>query len=280
MNRRLALIAAAVVVALVGVGLACRPGSDGGPSASPPATDGGDWQVAFHDDFSGPGLDRDRWTTCYWWDDGGCTNLGNDEAQWYGPDQVDVADGVLRLSATPAPSAHLDKTFTHASGMVTTGRIGDPGEDEPRFDFTYGYVEVRLRTPAGAGLWPAVWLLPSTNDSLPEIDVVEQYGDDTATLSTTLHTAGDGEPVVDRSYADVDDLANGWHTVAIDWRPGSLRWFVDGEEVYRVDGDRVPSEDMYLLINLAVGGPAGEPAPDLPDPSTLLVDEVTVWTHP
>ena len=45
-----------------------------------------------------------------------------------------------------------------------------------RLAFTYGFVEARLRFPAGRGLWPAFWLLPANKSWPPELDPMEAFG--------------------------------------------------------------------------------------------------------
>jgi beta-glucanase (GH16 family) len=235
--------------------------------------------IDFHEGFDGP-LDHSRWTTCYWWAQSGCTNLANDEAQWYEAGQASTAHGVLQLTARPSASTHLERRFTWASGMVTTGRSGNGLDDAARYAFTYGVVEVRFRAPAGAGLWPAIWMLPVTNRSLPEIDLMEQYGSKPSEASMTLHAAGAGKAAkVDRRTVTVGDLSVGWHTIALEWTPGHLRWALDGRTTYEVSGRRVPHEPMYLLADLAVGGHAG-PRSASHGAAAFLIDDVKVWTLP
>ena len=70
----------------------------------------------------------------------------------------------------------------------------------------------------------------------------------------------------------------GWHTFAIDWRHDQLTWVIDGLVRWRVRGDAVPQEPMYLLVNLAVGGDwPGRPGPSTRFPSALVVDSIKVW---
>lgn len=139
----------------------------------------GKWRLIFDDEFSGDTLDQKRWATCYWWDNDGCTNSGNHELQWYTPDSLLVENGMLRMRAS---QTHIDASdghsYEYASGMVTTGPSQYSASYLPSFSFTGGYAEIRARTPGGAGLWPAFWLLPVNRDSTPEIDVLEVLGDD------------------------------------------------------------------------------------------------------
>lgn len=273
-GRSRLLWGAVVVVAAIVAGLqACQSSPPAGPRAE------GRWTVDFRESFDGDELDPTRWTTCFWWATDGCTILSNEEDQWYVPQQVEVADGHLVLTAESRQSSQLGRDFTYASGMISSGRSGDDPDDEARYAFTFGSVEVRFRAPAGGGLWPAVWMLPVTNDSLPEIDLLEQYGDDTGQASMTLHTLEGGEQVRNRHDIDTPDLSEGWHTVGIDWTADHVTWFLDGKAQYRVEGDRVPTEPMYLLVNLAVGGPAGQPDPAA-FPAGFLVDQITVWRQP
>ncbi len=64
--------------------------------------------------------------------------------------------------------------------------------------------------------------------------------------------------------------SGGWHTLRLDWSPGRLRFFADGAEIWRVTGNQVPDEPMYLVFNLAVGGVYPGP----PDDSTPLPRDV------
>lgn len=49
---------------------------------------------------------------------------------------------------------------------------------KPKFAFTYGTVEARLRVPAGKGLWSALWMLPAFGDSRPEVVIVFSLRDE------------------------------------------------------------------------------------------------------
>ncbi len=89
--------------------------------------------------------------------------------QRYSSSQVSMRDGRLRIEAVRQPTSSPDvNRFPYLSGRV-----------ESNFAFTYGRVEASIRLPKGAGLWPALWLLPTTGTCWPldgEIDIAESQG--------------------------------------------------------------------------------------------------------
>lgn len=275
-DRRRWAVAAVATAALSGVTAVCITTTRAEPSRQMP-----EQTLVFADEFEQDALDRSRWTTCYWWDDGGCTNSGNQELEWYLPDNVSVEGGVLRLEAQRGRVRGSDgASYPYTSGMVTTGRSEDDQAQQPRFGFQYGRVEVRMRMPEGKGLWPALWLLPLTHESRPEIDVMEVLGDTPATLRAHFrYLDDDGERVtLGHTWRGADSSA-GWHRYELRWTPEELVWLVDGREQWRFSKEEfVPDEPMYLLINLAVGGEwPGDPAPSTDFPAALEVDYVRIW---
>jgi beta-glucanase (GH16 family) len=243
-----------------------------------PVPDG--MELAFEEEF-GDDLDDDVWGRCHWWQSVGCTIESNDELELYLPDNVDVADGVLRLEGREEEVEDKDgATFPYTSGMISTG---PPAYEEPaRRDFTYGYVEARLRLPQGQGLWPAFWLLPSSQESRPEIDVIETLGHDPARAEMHYHAVVDDEEVSVGDDQVLDGLDDGdWHTFAVDWSPGRITWVIDGAARYEVTGEDVSDEAMYLVLNLAVGGTwPGAPDETTDLPALVEADWIRVWQDP
>lgn len=247
-------------------------------AGSPPDTRTDGWDLVFVDEFDSGDLDPARWHTCHWWDNEGCTIASNDELEWYLPEQVEVADGTLILRAEPRTVEASDgETYPYASGMVTTGRDSNDLEVDPRFAFTYGYVEARVSIPDDQGLWPAVWMLAATNESKPEIDIFELYAEPDV-MQMHLHWRDeDGESQRVGEASVVDDLGEGFHVIGLEWTPDHLAWFIDGEEQWRVD-EQIPDEPMYLVMNLAVGGVAPGPPDDTTAfPAEFVIDWVRVW---
>jgi beta-glucanase (GH16 family) len=223
-------------------------------------------------------LDPKVFNTCHWWADEGCTIATNDELEWYVPEQVRVADGALQLTADRRPIRGSDgRPYDFRSGMVTTGPPTWEGTPA-KLAFTYGTVEARLRVPAGRGLWPALWLLPADRESLPEIDILEVLGQDPGELLMHLHPEDRQAESPNKSYrVPGPNLAEDWHTVRLDWTPGKLEFFLDDVRVWRVTGDQVPSEPMYVVLNLAVGGVyPGPPDDSTVFPATFAIDHLRI----
>ena len=240
----------------------------------------GNWTLVFSDEFNGRTVNREKWTLCYWWDKGGCTNLGNNELEWYMPGNVSQGRGKLIMEARKkAVIGWKGRTFPYTSGMVTTGR--DYSETRPaRAQFTYGHIEIKAKIPRGKGLWPALWMLPSTHESLPEIDIMEVLGDTPQRLRLHFHYKdANGKAQHPGQTVTTADLSASWHVYGLTWDPDAIRWYLDGKEVWSFTDKRyIPSEPMYLLMNLAVGGDwPGAPDAQTKFPSRFSVDYVRVW---
>lgn len=255
------------------------------PTVSPFKPEGADgqWDLVFADEFNGPALDKSRWTTCYWWDQHGCTIVTNNELEWYQPGNVSIQDGKLVLQAMRQDVQGLDgKTYPYTSGMVSSGRASSDLSQSPGFAFQYGFAEIRARIPQGKGLWPAFWMLPITHQSKPEIDVMEILGDNTKQTHMNYHYVGFNQEEADASAKwDGPDFSQDWHTFGVDWEPDQITWYVDGVVRFKfTEASYIPAEPMYLLLNLAVGGDwPGNPDGSTAFPSNYEVDYLRVYQH-
>ncbi len=253
---------------------------------APPA--GRHWQLVFDDEFDGSRLNADRWVTCYDWYDAahdGCTNNGNFEQEWYRASQVSVSNGHATLTAQPRPtlgwSGSYEQTYPYISGLISTGR---PSYDAaPKWSTSYGYMEARLKTDGGQGLWPAFWLLPTDHSWPPEIDAMELVGSAPHQLLATYHWPdAAGHPQKDATTYSAGDFTAGWHTYAVNWQPGRIDWYADGRHLKTLTGSNVTNKPMELIINLAVGGTLpGNANAKTHFPARLQIDYVRVYqlTH-
>lgn len=231
-----------------------------------PGTAGSGWKLTLDAGFPGARLDTSMWATCYPRTNpaAGCTNFGNsDEMEWYLRSQVHVSAGTLHLVARRVPTLGRNreggaKEYFCRSGMVTS---------YPGFHFRYGYLQIVARVPRGAGLWPALWLVPVRDQWPPEIDILEEYGDGDAAVY--YHPAVG--PRIGGQTATAN-LSVGWHTFGLYWTRSSLTWFIDGREVMSIS-QHIPHLAMYLIADLAdyvrpaSGGCTG----------AMLVKSVKLW---
>ena len=225
------------------------------------------WKLTFHDEFDGGSLDLTKWNPQDPWG-----RVRNHELQAYVKDAFHVRDGVLQVTAEKRSAEYDGATKQYTSGMMTT---------YGKFSQKYGWFEIRCRLPKGNGMWPAFWLLPEPLGWPPEIDIMENLGQDTRIAYFTNHFRdGQGQHRSKGSgKLTMPDLSADFHTYAVEWTADAIVWYFDGVEKFR-STQGVPQQPMYVLVNLAIGGDWPVP-PDATTtwPSTFDVDYVRVYAR-
>jgi hypothetical protein len=247
------------------------PVPDPGDVPAPPPVSG-DWNLTWRDEFTGDTLNP-VWHAAQYWDSD-YTVVGGGELQVYDRSGVSVSDGMLHLTAREEASHGMD----YVSGLVQTGGY-DGTSGEPRFNFLYGYMEVRAKLPSGQGIWPAIWMMPASyNDGNGELDVLEVIGSESNVANFSLHRNG----AHNTDTWTGPDFSDGFHTYGVDWQPDHVAWYVDGVERGRMtDPALICPEAMYPILNVAVGGDwPGAPDATTAFPATMDVDYVRVWQRP
>jgi beta-glucanase (GH16 family) len=268
------------------------------------------WNLVWNDEFDAPTIDRAKWDfdlgngfydyRVHQW----VAGWGNEELQYYTGDEenVQLRDSCVFIRAVKAPLHGCGYTSARLKTKARDGRV--------LFGKLYGRIEVRARVPWGKGLWPAIWMLPVDDKyggwaASGEIDLMEIVGEEPhevlnslhfgssyprRSLITTTHKLPDGSRVSD------------WHTYAVEWEPGEVRFFVDEVQTctYRhwwscsrlANGQGVEAaseadlnswpapfdQPFYLLMNVAVGGNfPGHPNAQTQFPAELVVDWVRVY---
>lgn len=255
--------------------------------------------LIWNDEFDGDSLDTSKWSYQYGTGDlYGLDGWGNEEREYYTDrtENVRVEDGKLILTAIKEEKAYEGMRYT--SGRIRT--VTDDGEE--LFSTVYGRIEARIKMPVGEGLWPAFWMLPVDETiyggwaASGEIDIMEARGRLPEEIGGTLHYGKNwpnntykGE---EYQFPEGTDIAD-YHTYALEWEPGEMRWYVDDECYYTQDkwfsqGKYSGTEyttpapfdvPFYILFDLAVGGTFDAEA-DLSKaefPAEMLVDYVRVY---
>jgi beta-glucanase (GH16 family) len=212
------------------------------------------------------------WQTVYY----NCTRTtaANYEAESYNASSITATSGVLTISATPSPNQPLPYT----SGLITT---------QYSFSQTYGYFEIRAQLPAGAGLWPAFWLLPADTSWPPEIDAMEAFGDINVANGeggrTMIHYASHTPPdnqICGAWYDTGVDVTAGFHTYGVDWEPSGITYYFDGTPYASCPANPAANKPFYILIDLAVGGVGswpGVPSATNTWPAEMKIDYVRAY---
>jgi beta-glucanase (GH16 family) len=237
-------------------------------------------ELVWSDEFDGDTIDPSNWT----YDIGGW-GWGNGEAQYYTDrsENARTQNGLLVIEL---------REEQYEDSYYTSARLKSQGLQE----FQYGRLEARIKVPSGSGTWPAFWMLGSEFDSesddpsrqwpnVGEIDIMEYVGREPDLVIGTIHGPGySGAGGRSEWNRQEFDLADDFHTYAIDWDAEGIRWFFDGEMYFEITpedlGDRewVFDQPFFFILNLALGGTlGGSIALDLEYPLHYYVDYVRVY---
>ncbi len=269
------------------------------PAEKSSKADDAKWKLVWSDEFSKAEIDHSKWNfeTGNWIvdKDGNpvAAGWGNNEKQFYTDknENAFVKDGKLVIRAKKEQASDQFGTYDYTSAKLTT---------KGTFSKTYGRYEMRAKLPTGKGLWPAFWMLPEEDRyggwaASGEIDIMESWGSQPDKVAGTIHY---GETWPNNKYTGKDyhfaegDGIDKWHTYAVEWEPGEIRWYVDGQ-LYQTQNDWYAKEankaskysypapfdqDFYLIMNLAVGGWFdGDVDETTPFPAEMEVDYVRVF---
>lgn len=117
--------------------------SNGAPAPIEPPI-AGNWTLTFEDDFDDTSLDPDNWRLGEHWL--GINGLGGND-----PQNIQVTNGNLKITAEKRTTQFGTQTFNYATGEISTFQ---------KFKQAYGYYEARIKYDAAQGVWPAFWLMP------------------------------------------------------------------------------------------------------------------------
>lgn len=263
-------------------------GNNGGTQPQPQKK----WNLVWSDEFNGDKLDTTKWD--YQLGDGslyGVAGWGNGEEQYYTKKNHKFDDGQLVIEA---------RRDSVGSSNYTSTKIRTLG----KFSKAFGKIEAAMTLPEGQGLWPAFWMLPEDEGkgeygiwaSCGEIDIMEARGRVTNMVDGTIHF---GKPFPNNkstgghyTFPEGQDIT-GKHVYGVEWEPGEIRWYVDGNLYYTANnwysqGQYEPEpyaypapfdKNFYIILNLAVGGWYDQGrVPDAYDmPAQMKVDYVRVY---
>lgn len=188
--------------------------------------------TAFRDPMDG--FDGSRWIKSHDWANG----WEKVQTGWL-KRNLRFADGRLRIHLTDEGAA---------------GRPTASGEYQSSDFFGYGRFEARLKAVAQPGVVTGFFTYTGPTFDAPhdEIDF-EFLGKSPRQVQVNYFTNGVGkhETNIDLGF----DASADFHTYAFEWRPDSIRWFVDGRMVHEERGARgpLPSTPGKIYLHLWAG---------------------------
>lgn len=213
------------------------------------------WTKTFEDNFDG---DLSQWDT---WNGGGFQK----EIQCYQPANLQIADGILQISAkkeTVTGPIKLNndttKSFDFTSGGIQSKSTISANTQTPRVR-----IVARIKIAKGYGLASAFW---SYGDNWPqqgEIDFMEARGDDPTKYFTDYFygpTLNKSIVAIPDSYEENrtdGDLSAGFHVYAMEWTKNKLTVYLDNQLVQTKATPHVADlfgKTQRITLNVAVGG--------------------------
>lgn len=266
--RRVAAVALGASLATAGAAppASAAPAVEAGPSAAAPG------DIVWQQEFDGPPGAAPDYSV--WSHDLGAGGWGNSELQTYTDSRANSAlDGQGNLVLTAR---------RETDGSYTSARL----QTNDKVELQYGRVEARIQIPRGQGIWPAFWMLGADLPGVPwpqagEIDVMENVGFEPHLVHGTVHGpgySGSGGISGTSMHPQGWSFADTFHTFAVDWRPGSITWSVDGVVYHQVTRESLGGREWvfdkpyFLVLNVAVGGSW----PGYPDASTVFPQQMKV----
>lgn len=232
------------------------------------------WKLSWNDEFDKKEIDSSIWT----YDLGG-DGWGNGEAEFYTDrsENARIEKGMLVIEA---------RQEKYENSYYTSARLKTKSLKEVE----YGRIEARIKVPEGLGFWPAFWMLGSdfNGKNWPdcgEIDIMEYVGREPDLIMGTLHGPGYSGALGKSKWNRQEfDIADDFHTYAIEWEKDQIRWYFDGTEYFKVDRSDLNGQEwvfdqpFFIILNLAVGGTLPGPVGlDTKFPAQMYVDYIRVF---
>lgn len=193
------------------------------------------------------------------------------ETNYYAPSAVKLdgsAEGGAVISTTRASSglpSDAGKCLSDSCVFVS-GRFDTHG----KVSFQYGYIEARIKMPAGSGNHPAFWMLGDNINQVGwpttgEIDITEIHSNDPNVTTAAINFSTSNSPNTccgNHKYTVSalnvgSDVSAGFHLYAVAWLPNSISFYVDGRLISTTTPQTLGgywsfNAPFFLILNNAV----------------------------
>jgi len=236
--------------------------------------------LSWSDEFDGAAVDTDKWVPQQ-----GGGGFGNQEVEYYQPQNATVSDGLLHIKIANETVVDGSTTYNYTSAKLQTAS---------KADFMYGKVEARIKMPEAVGSWPAFWMLGSNIGEVGwphcgEIDIMEWVGRGPNAATGSIFYDGtwpNNHLSTPYNIPSGQSFITDFHTFAVEWEPNEIRYYCDGNLYVTYKNSSIaPTEwvfnhDFYIILNCAIGGTGGGNTINIVDPQYMEVDYVRVYSLP
>ena len=193
------------------------------------------------------------------------------ESNYYAPSAIKLdgsEDGAAVISTTratwPLPS---DAGTCLSNGCAfVSGRFDTHG----KVSFQYGFIEARIKMPAGSGNHPAFWMLGDNINQVGwpttgEMDITEIHSNDPTVTTAAINYSTFYAPnncCSNHRYTVAAlnlgvDVSAGYHTYAVAWLPNSVSFYVDNKLISKTTPESLGgywsfNDKFFLILNNAV----------------------------
>ena len=208
-----------------------------------------------------------------WGYDLGAGGWGNNELEYYTDrvDNVSVSGGTLKITAKK--EAYNGSAYTSARLLTKN-----------KFSFKYGKLEIRAKLPAGAGTWPALWMLGNNSSTVAwpgcgEIDMMEHVGNQLNKIFATLHHPGHSGANGDGSTTVITNATTDFHKYSMEWSASFIKFYVDDVPFYTfANAASLPfNQNFFIILNVAMGGNFGGAVDPAFTSAAMEIDYVRVY---
>ena len=220
------------------------------------------YQLSFSDEFNQSSLNEKKW------------QYRTDSKHWSTqlPENVQVSDGLLHLRGQKEKSGGKDYT---GAGIISIDT------------FQYGYYEVRMKIPKGAGWHTSFWLMnhdgtggTGSTAATIEIDICENDSKNSNGYSVNLHKWKGGHVDMKGMYIPTANLAEDFHLFSCEYTPDYVKYYFDNKEVRTIDIKDLPQGSVNIWITTIASYLDNTKAVDESQlPVSAIVDYVRFYKH-
>ena len=251
------------------------------------------YALVFSDEFNGSSLNQNRWNTQLRWDgefngeryeyrvingeDQFYVNIFSEDqghldtvVPHYNPFEFDGSRLAIRAIRNPLKLWEAERGHGSLFDMVSQQTfLSGSISTFDKFTQKFGYFEARIKIPNHVGTFPAFWLHHQRQrhegTQRSEIDIMENLGHAPWYIYNSFHyftdvsaTSGGNavflKPEPEGQIFTGTDYSQDYHVYAVEWQPGHIAWLIDGQIVSELWNDNVNHEELYLILNMAMGG--------------------------